>query len=200
MPSRPTRMRVTNSSAVSAAKAASKVSTSAPDEPGGGEQPQLRGLVGQAKHRIGRAQDLARMRLEGHRDGGRAERGRARNGGIDHRAMAAMHAVEIADRRDRAAELGRRPARRRGPPRRAARSGLFMRREGRDSRRGERAVAAVKLASQGLVKSRLRPRAPRSARRAPRAAWRQGRGAGRACRARICVGTASPSMVSAPAA
>ena len=74
-------------------------------EAGGGEQAQLRGLIGQAKHRIGRAQQLARMRLE--RDGDRrsAERGRARDRRIDHGAMAAVHAVEIADRRDRAPKL-----------------------------------------------------------------------------------------------
>jgi len=46
------------------------------------------------------------MRLERHRDGRAPERSRARDRGVDHRAMAAMHAVEIADRRDRTLNAG----------------------------------------------------------------------------------------------
>ena len=42
------------------------------------------------------------MRLEGQRRGRTAEAACARHRGADHRAMAAMHALEIADRDHRA--------------------------------------------------------------------------------------------------
>ena len=116
MPSRPTRMRVTNCSAVSAAKAASNVSTSAPSRPVAASRRSFDGLVGETKHRIGRPQQLARVRLEGDGDGRSVEFGRARGCRIDHGAVAAVHAVEIADRRDRAAETARRAASHRGLP------------------------------------------------------------------------------------
>ena len=71
----------------------------------GGEQAKLRGLVGETKHRIGRPQQLARVRLERDGDCRSVEFSRACNCRIDHRAVAAVHAVEIADRRDRATKL-----------------------------------------------------------------------------------------------
>jgi hypothetical protein len=75
-------------------------------EPGHGEQAQFRAGIRETKHRVGRAQYIARVRLEGHGDGRAPERRRARDRRIDHCAMAAMYAVEIADRRDRPRERG----------------------------------------------------------------------------------------------
>ena len=101
MPSRPTRMRETKSSALKRGESLVEGEHQCAVEAGRGEQAQLRARVGEAKHRIGRAQHIARVRLERHGDRRAAERRRARDRRIDHGAMAAMHAVEIADRRDR---------------------------------------------------------------------------------------------------
>ena len=61
----------------------------------------------QAEGRLARREELARMRLEGeHRQAGAELAGAARRG-ADHRLMAAMHAVEIAERHHRAARLDR---------------------------------------------------------------------------------------------
>ena len=74
-------------------------------EPGRGEQAQLGLLVGQPEDRVVRPQHLARVGLEGDRDRPAAERLRARDRRVDHGAVTAMHAVEIADRRHGAVEL-----------------------------------------------------------------------------------------------
>ena len=73
-------------------------------EAGRGEEPQLAGLVGQAEQRLVRIEEGARMRLEGQRRRRPAQRLGAANGGADHGAVAAVHAVEIADGDDRAAQ------------------------------------------------------------------------------------------------
>ena len=79
-------------------------------EPGGGQQPQLRALVGQTKQRLVRPEEAAGMRLEGERRRRPAERLRARQRRGDDRAMAAVNPVEIADGEHRAVErvVGRR--------------------------------------------------------------------------------------------
>ena len=76
----------------------------APVESGRGQEAQLRALVGEAEQRLVRAEERARMRLEGQRRGRPAERLGARERGRDHGAVAAMHAVEIADGDDGAIE------------------------------------------------------------------------------------------------
>jgi hypothetical protein len=53
--------------------------------------------------------DLARVRLEGDDAQGRAELARERRGGGDHRAVAPVEAVEVADRDRRTAHSARRP-------------------------------------------------------------------------------------------
>ena len=82
-------------------------------EAGLGEQPQLRGLVAQAEDRLVRLEDGARMRLEGQHRGLAPERAGAPQRHVDHGAMAAVDAFEIADRHHRAPEgvLARRPVR-----------------------------------------------------------------------------------------
>src|SRR5215470_19411857 len=75
-------------------------------EPGAGEQAQLGALVGQAEQRLLRAEEAARMRLEGERRGRSAERARARKRCSDHGTVPALHAVEIADGDDGALERG----------------------------------------------------------------------------------------------
>ena len=72
-----------------------------------GEQPQLLALVAQPEQRIVGTEIAARMRLERERRGRHRQRARAGDGLADHRAMAAMHAVEIADRDHRALERAR---------------------------------------------------------------------------------------------
>ena len=67
-------------------------------ETGGGQQAQLVALAGQLKQGLLRPQEQPRVRREGQRRGLAAERPGALQRGADHRAMAAMHAVEIADR------------------------------------------------------------------------------------------------------
>ena len=66
-------------------------------EPGRRQQPQLRPLVGQAEQRLVRPEEAARVRLEGERRGRPAERLGALQRSRDHGAVAAVHAVEIAD-------------------------------------------------------------------------------------------------------
>jgi hypothetical protein len=77
-----------------------------PAQPGCRKQPQLLRFAGEAEDRIAGAQHVARVRLECHRDRRRADRRCARLRRLDDGAVAAMHAVEIADRRDRAPEPG----------------------------------------------------------------------------------------------
>ena len=74
-------------------------------KPGRREQAQLGGLVGEAEQRLLRPQEAARMGLEGQRGGRPCERAGALARRRDHRPVAAMHAVEIADGDDRADEL-----------------------------------------------------------------------------------------------
>ena len=76
----------------------------APASPGRGQEPQLGAFVREAEQRRVRAKERARMRLEGQRRGRPAERLGARQRGRDHRPVAAMHAVEIADGDDGAIE------------------------------------------------------------------------------------------------
>ena len=71
-------------------------------EPARREQPQLGRFVGEPEQRAVRAQEPPRMRLERQRDRRAAERFGAAHRGGDHGAMAAVHAVEIADRDDAA--------------------------------------------------------------------------------------------------
>ena len=73
-------------------------------EPGGGQEPQLVALVGQPEQRLLRAEEAARMRLEGQRRRRPAERARALPRGRDHGPVAAVDAVEIADGDHRAAQ------------------------------------------------------------------------------------------------
>jgi hypothetical protein len=73
-------------------------------EPGRGQKPQLRALVGEAEQRLVVAKKNAGMRLEGERRGSPPQRLGARQRGRDHGAVAAMHAVEIADGDDGAVE------------------------------------------------------------------------------------------------
>ena len=64
---------------------------------GGRKQPQLVALVGQPEQRLLRTEEAARMRLEGERRRRPSERAGALARSRDHRAMTAMHPVEIAD-------------------------------------------------------------------------------------------------------
>ena len=73
-------------------------------EPRAGEQPQLRRLGRQPEQGLVRPEEHPRMRLEGERQRRRAESARPRSRRIDHRAMAAMHAIEVADRDEAALE------------------------------------------------------------------------------------------------
>ncbi len=73
-------------------------------EPGGRQQAQLRGRIGQAEQRLVRIEEGARMRLEGQRRRRPAKALRAGHRGADHRAMAAMHPLEIAHGDHRAHE------------------------------------------------------------------------------------------------
>ena len=77
-------------------------------EAGRGEQAQLLGGIGQVEQRLARIEESARMRLEGQRRRRASERAGAPDGGCDHGAMAAVHALEIAHRHDRAGEPCRR--------------------------------------------------------------------------------------------
>ena len=78
-------------------------------EAGRREQAQLGPFVGEAEQRLPRPQEPARMRLERQRDRRPAEQCRALLRRRDHRAVTAMHAVEIADRHHRAGKRGVRP-------------------------------------------------------------------------------------------
>src|SRR5215468_1327966 len=73
-------------------------------EPGRGQKPQLRALVGQPEQRLLGAKERAGMRLEGQRRRFAPERFGARQRRRDHGAVAAMYAVEIADGDDGAVE------------------------------------------------------------------------------------------------
>src|SRR5205823_6982267 len=59
-------------------------------------QPQLAGLVGEAELRAVRAEKAAWMRLEGNGKGRLAMGAAHPQGGLDHRAVPQMNAVEIA--------------------------------------------------------------------------------------------------------
>ena len=74
-------------------------------EPGRGQQPQFLPLIGQPEQCLVRPEIAARMRLQRQDRGRLARRGGARHGKIDDGAVAAMHAVEIADRDHGAAQL-----------------------------------------------------------------------------------------------
>ena len=67
-------------------------------EPGGGQEAQLVALGGELEQGVLRAEEGARMRGEGERRRLAPELVGARAGGPDHGAVAAVHAVEIADR------------------------------------------------------------------------------------------------------
>ena len=67
-------------------------------EPARRQQAQPVALAGELEQRVLRPQEKPRMRRESERRGLAAERLGARKRGADHRAVAAMHAVEIADR------------------------------------------------------------------------------------------------------
>ena len=71
-------------------------------EPGGGEQAQLVALARQLEQRVLRPQEQPRMRREGQSRGLAPERLRAFLRCSDDGAVAAVHAVEIADRHHRA--------------------------------------------------------------------------------------------------
>jgi hypothetical protein len=73
-------------------------------EAGRREQPQLRGLGTQQERRRIRLKECARMRLEGQDRGGPVRGMGALHGGRDHGAMAAVHAVKVADSNHRAAQ------------------------------------------------------------------------------------------------
>ena len=79
-------------------------------EPGAGQQPQLIRLVGQPEQLFLRIEEGARMRLEGQRRGRLSQNSGAIERGSDDGAMAAMHAVEIADGDDCAAQATVAPA------------------------------------------------------------------------------------------
>ena len=73
-------------------------------EPARRQQAQPVALAGELEQRVLRPQELPRMRREGQRRRLAAKRLGARQRGADHRAVAAMHAVEIADRHHGAVE------------------------------------------------------------------------------------------------
>ena len=73
-------------------------------ECGGREEPELGVAIAEPKQRLVRREEGARMRIEGEHRRRAAEPARAGNRSGDHRAMAAMHALEIADRDHRASE------------------------------------------------------------------------------------------------
>ena len=75
-------------------------------EPGCRKQPQLGRLVGQPEQLFARIEEHPRMRLEGQYRGRPVQLHRAPLRGRDHGLVAAMHAVEIADGDDRAAQRG----------------------------------------------------------------------------------------------
>ena len=78
-------------------------------KPGPGQQPQLGGLVGEPELGGIRAEKAARMGLEGHRQRRPAMGAPHPQGGVDHRAVAEMDAVEIAHRHHRSpGDRGRR--------------------------------------------------------------------------------------------
>src|SRR4029077_7084555 len=73
-------------------------------EPGGGEQAQFGGFGSEPEQWFIGIEEGTRMRLEGERSRRLAEHARPRQGRRDHRLVAAMHPVEIADSDRRAAE------------------------------------------------------------------------------------------------
>ncbi len=73
-------------------------------EPGRGQKPQFGGLVGQPEQRLAGIEEGARMRLEGQRRRRPAQRPGLVQRRADHGAMAAMHAIEIADGDDGATQ------------------------------------------------------------------------------------------------
>ena len=83
-----------------------------PVEAGGGQEPQLVGQAGELEQRLLRPEKPARMRREGQRRRRPPERAGARQRRPDHGAVAAVDAVEIADRHHGA---GKRPRVDRGP-------------------------------------------------------------------------------------
>ena len=134
-------------------------------EPGRGQEPQLRALVGEAEQRLVGPEEAARMRLEGERRGRPAERLGARARGRDHGAVAAMHAVEIADGDDGAVERVIARAPRRAPRRTALARGSVMAAADGSRRRSLITVAPViasrvlfnAAAGRGYQRSRASP-------------------------------------------
>ena len=116
-------------------------------EPGRGQQPELGGLRGEVERGLVRAEERARMRLEGEHRRRPVRRLGALHRRADHRAVAAMHAVEIADgdhRPDQPVEAGQ------SGPRRARR-----RRDGRDSARPWREAVSVRFVTGVCVNDTL---------------------------------------------
>ena len=74
------------------------------------EKTRLHRRRGQAEHRVGGAEDGARMRLEGQRERRTAVPARLVERLLQNRPVAAMHAVEIADGDDTAAQIRRQMA------------------------------------------------------------------------------------------
>ncbi len=73
-------------------------------ESGRRQQPQFGGLVGQPEQRLAGIEESARMRLESQRRGRLAQSLGAAARNRNHRLVAAMHAIEIADGDDRPAQ------------------------------------------------------------------------------------------------
>jgi hypothetical protein len=76
-------------------------------EPELSEDDQLRGLRGQPEQGFVRREEFARMRLEGEDRGRRVPLADFRYGDVDERPVAAMDAVEIADRHHRTTQRRR---------------------------------------------------------------------------------------------
>ncbi len=98
MPKRPTRMRSTKSAAEVAASCGVEGHDDGAVEPARRQQAQLVALAGELEQRVLRPQEQPRMRREGQGRGLAAERPGSLKRGADHGAVAAVHAVEIADR------------------------------------------------------------------------------------------------------
>ena len=76
-------------------------------QPGRRQQAELVALAGKLEQRLLRLKEQPRMRREGQRRGLAAELARALERSADHGAVAAVHAVEIADRHHGAGEHAR---------------------------------------------------------------------------------------------
>ena len=102
-------------------------------QPGRRQQAQLVALARELEQRVLRPQEQPRVRREGQRRRLALERAGALERGADHRAVAAVHAVEIADRQHGALQrpdIERLRAVARDMERFRGQIGLFMRRPG----------------------------------------------------------------------